>query len=217
MPEYAYPISAVGGNSAVPWPDHTRRVMAPIDAAATRGVNVNRPVRSARPIFGAVSGFGFVATDLGIPERRLGTVHVPSGEALPTADTESAAISKTTDSWRDAARADLWARIIRFCHEAAQHQSDAKPVASATLENARRLLIHLPMAIELPQATVSSEAEIILTWFRGSDRLDAILDPETHLTWVFRIGNSIEDGGDVALSEARALDDFFASVAQFYA
>lgn len=86
----------------------------------------------------------------------------------------------------------------------------------AACVNARQLLAGLPESIEFPQATVSSDGEIILTWFRGNDRLDAFLGPDAHLTWVYRIESNIEDGGDVAMEEVGALDRFFASVTQFY-
>jgi hypothetical protein len=112
--------------------------------------------------------------------------------------------------------AAVWERLMHSVHVAAARPDEASPASAETIQHARRLLGELPESIVLPQATVSADGEIILTWFRADDRLETILAPDHHLTWVLRIEGNILDGGDVALDDRGSLEVFFRAVADFY-
>ena len=139
-----------------------------------------------------------------------------SGMALPSSD-ELRLVSKQTIPARTAMLAALWDRLIRSVRQAVAQQGDeATAVSVETIEHARRLLGELPEAIELPQVTVSSDGEIIFTWFRSDNRMEAILAPDHHLTWVFRLDGKVTDGDVIALDDGSPLGPFYKAVADFY-
>jgi len=105
---------------------------------------------------------------------------------------------------------------MRRVRMTANGDEDATPVAVETIEHARPLLSGLPGDIELPQATVSADGEIIFTWFRSRDRLEAILAPDHHLTWVFRIDGSFTDGDVIALDKDGQLSRFYGAIVDFF-
>lgn len=139
-----------------------------------------------------------------------------SGVIFPQNE-ESAVVSVETVPTRTATLAALWDRLIRSVRKAVAQQGDeATAVSMETIEHARRLLGELPEAIELPQVTVSSDGEIIFTWFRSDNRMEAILAPDHHLTWVFRLGGKVTDGDVIALDDGGSLGPFYKAVTDFY-
>ena len=145
-----------------------------------------------------------------------GTVTVASGMALPRSE-EWRLVSVETVPARTAMLAALWGRLMRLVRKAvAQDGDEADAVSTETIEHARRLLGELPAAIEFPQVTVSSDGEIVFTWFRSDDRLEAILAPDDHLTWVFRLDGNVTDGDVIALDDGGSLGPFYKAVADFY-
>jgi hypothetical protein len=139
-----------------------------------------------------------------------------SGVIFPQNE-ESAVVSVETVPTRTATLAALWDRLIRSVRQAVAQQGDeATAVSVETIEHARRLLGELPEAIELPQVTVSSDGEIIFTWFRSDNRMEAILAPDHHLTWVFRLDGKVTDGDVIALDDGGSLGPFYKAVADFY-
>ena len=144
-----------------------------------------------------------------------GAVTVSSGAAVPTFE-ELATVSRTTAPARPALLAALWDRIMRYVRMAADGDEDATPVPAETIEHTRQLLSGLPSGVELPQATVSADGEIIFTWFRSRDRLEAILAPDRHLTWVSRIDGSFTDGDVIALDKDEQLSRFYGAIVDFF-
>lgn len=145
-----------------------------------------------------------------------GTVTVASGMALPRSE-EWRLVSVETVPARAAMLAALWDRLMHSVRKAvAQEGDEATAVSVETIEHARRLLGELPEAVELPQVTVSSEGEIIFTWFRSDNRMEAILAPDHHLTWVFRLDGKVTDGDVIALDDGGSLGPFYKAVADFY-
>jgi hypothetical protein len=145
-----------------------------------------------------------------------GTVTVASGMAFPMSE-EWDLVSVEPRPARDAMLAALWDRLMRSVRKAVSQEGDQVTAVSAeTIEHARRLLGELPEAVELPQVTVSSEGEIIFTWFRSDNRMEAILAPDHHLTWVFRLDGKVTDGDVIALDDGGSLGPFYKAVADFY-
>ncbi len=145
-----------------------------------------------------------------------GTVTVASGMALPWSE-EWHLVSVETEPARAAMLAALWDRLMSSVHKAvAQEGDEATAVSAETIEHARRLLGELPETLEFPQVTVSSDGEIIFTWFRSDNRMEAILAPDHHLTWVFRIGGNVTDGDVIAFDDGGSLEPFYKAVADFY-
>ncbi len=145
-----------------------------------------------------------------------GTVTVASGMALPRSE-DWRRVSVEPVPARVAMLAALWDRLMRSVRKAAAQEGDeVTAVSAATIEHARRLLGELPEALEFPQVTVSSEGEIIFTWFRSDNRMEAILAPDHHLTWVFRLDGKVIDGDVIAFDDGRSLTPFYKAVADFY-
>ena len=139
-----------------------------------------------------------------------------SGVIFPQNE-ESAVVSVETVPTRTATLAALWDRLIRSVRQAVAQQGDeATAVSVETIEHARQLLGELPEAIKLPQVTVSADGEIIFTWFRSDNRMEAILAPDHHLTWVFRLDGKVTDGDVIALDDGGSLGPFYKAVADFY-
>lgn len=145
-----------------------------------------------------------------------GTVTVASEMALPRSE-EWRLVSVETVPARAAMLAALWERLMRSVRMAvAQEGDEATAVSAETIEHARRLLAEVPAALELPQVTVSSDGEIIFTWFRSDNRMEAILAPDHHLTWVFRLDGNVTDGDVIALDDGGPLGPFYKAAADFY-
>ena len=145
-----------------------------------------------------------------------GTVTVASGMALPRSE-EWRLVSVEPVPARAAMLAALWGRLMRSVRKAvAQEGDEVTAVSAETIEHARRLLGELPEALEFPQVTVSSDGEIIFTWFRSDNRMEAILAPDHHLTWVFRLDGNVTDGDVIALDDGGSLGPFYKAVADFY-
>ena len=68
----------------------------------------------------------------------------------------------------------------------------------------------------LPQATSSPEGEIALTWFKGRNRLEALLQPDHHLVWVVQDGGEYAPGRDIDLSAIALFASLFEAIALFY-
>ncbi len=49
---------------------------------------------------------------------------------------------------------------------------------------------------EFPQVVVTGD-EVIFTWFRGEDKMEALFARDGYVTWVFRIGGNIWPYGGV--------------------
>ncbi|MGH3261141.1 MAG: hypothetical protein ACRDNS_04005 [Trebonia sp.] len=116
---------------------------------------------------------------------------------------------------RAARIATLWGRITRSAQVVGRDDGSV-PVPADSLTFARTLLSELAGDLELPQASVSQDGELILTWFRNRDCLSATLEPDRYLTWAFRIGGSLMDGDVIAFSDAVGRHRFHDAVAQFY-
>jgi hypothetical protein len=145
-----------------------------------------------------------------------GTVTVASDLATPRRE-DWLQTSVEVAPARAAALAALWDRIVRSVQKAvAQADDEATAVSEETIEYTRRLLGDLPKVIEFPQVTVSSDGEIIFTWFRSDNRMEAILAPDHHLTWVFRLDGKVIDGDVIALSDSGSLSTFYKAVTDFY-
>jgi hypothetical protein len=93
---------------------------------------------------------------------------------------------------------------------------DTIPIDTQTLEIAKRLIEDLPNRWPLPQATPSGEGEVVFTWFKNSNRLEAILQPDRHLIWVTQNNGRYVPGRDIDLSAIASFGDLFEAIALFY-
>lgn len=117
---------------------------------------------------------------------------------------------------RYAQAAALWDRIEEFARMPDGWAGEGSvAVSREVLLHIGRLLSELPADIELPQATASADGEIGLTWFKGSDRLDAILGSVSYLSWASRVGEIYFEGDVVELSFDAPLTRFHEALAQF--
>jgi hypothetical protein len=85
----------------------------------------------------------------------------------------------------------------------------------SSLKIARRVISEMRAHLPVPQATASSEGEIGLTWVRDEGRLDAIIDPDGHLTWVSHRAGRYQDGQDLDVGAGAPLSPLFEAVADF--
>jgi hypothetical protein len=85
-----------------------------------------------------------------------------------------------------------------------------------TLDVAKRLVRELPKKWPLPQATLSPDGEIAFTWFKGGNRLEALLQPDHHLVWVVKNDGEYAPGRDIDLSAVASLAGLFEAIALFY-
>jgi hypothetical protein len=85
-----------------------------------------------------------------------------------------------------------------------------------TLDFAKRLVRELPEKWPLPQATSSPEGEIAFTWFKGGNRLEALLQPDRHLVWVVKNDGEYALGRDIDLSAVASFASLFEAIALFY-
>jgi hypothetical protein len=89
-------------------------------------------------------------------------------------------------------------------------------VSGNTLGHAQRILENLPETIELPQTTISTDGEIVFSWFKSEDRLEAILADDQHLTWVFRKNGEVSGGDVIDLGSGGSVEQFYHAVQEFY-
>ena len=93
---------------------------------------------------------------------------------------------------------------------------DTIVVDQQTLDVAKRLVRELPNKWPLPQATPSPEGEIALTWFKGGNRLEALLQPDRHLIWVVKNDGEYAPGRDIDLNAVASFAGLFEAIALFY-
>jgi hypothetical protein len=89
-------------------------------------------------------------------------------------------------------------------------------IAQETLDFAKRLVRELPKKWPLPQSTSSPEGEIAFTWFKGGNRLEALLQPDHHLVWVVKNDGEYAPGRDLDLSAVASFAGLFEAIALFY-
>jgi hypothetical protein len=89
-------------------------------------------------------------------------------------------------------------------------------VNQQTLDGAKRLIRELPNKWPLPQATPSPEGEIALTWFKGGNRLEVLLQPDRHLIWVVKNDGAYVPGRDIDLNAVASFSGLFEAIALFY-
>lgn len=172
------------------------------------------------------------------PADTLTTMEVPAGPSATVVDLEqyrttrglhpglppsvsankptSAPSSTATVSARGSSLATLWRRIEGFSKLQPDWFGEGNLLPSnAVICAARSILDELPRHIRLPQATASGDGEIGLTWFNGSDRLDATVSPEGYLSWAMKFrGEFLE--GDYVDQDAAGRAVLFAALGNFY-
>lgn len=161
-----------------------------------------------------------------VPKARLVTPSPPSVRAAmglahastmpPTVFAEVVTAAPDSGSARYAQLASLWDRVEGFVRMPnGWAGEDTIAPAREIADDVGVLLSELPQDLELPQATASGEGEIGLTWFKGDDRLDAIIAPDGYLTWVSKVGDEFLDGGVLVLS-SHLFDPLYEALANFY-
>ena len=113
------------------------------------------------------------------------------------------------------------AQVEALCHKIADFENlpagwageGAAAPSRAVIDFACRLLYELPPSVDLPQASPSAEGEIGLSWFNGTKRLEAMLQPDGHLVWVKRLEDRFLPGADI---DWREHGTFVQEVANFY-
>ena len=135
--------------------------------------------------------------------------------ALPMT-TDAVIVASDTRPARYARLAALWDRIKAFARMPEGWAGELTvPPSHEIADHVGRLLKGLPADLEFPQATASGEGEIVLTWFRGDDRLDAIASPDGYLTWVSKVHGEYVEGDVLALS-SKSFDPLSEALATFY-
>jgi len=120
-------------------------------------------------------------------------------------------------SARNAQLAALWERIESFTRKPAGWAGeDSVPVSRETAQHAYDLLTNLPEHLRVPQATMSAEGEIGLTWFKGSDCLDALIAPDGYLSWATNIGDEFFEGEAIELARNTSFDRLYNALDTFY-
>jgi hypothetical protein len=85
-----------------------------------------------------------------------------------------------------------------------------------TLDLAKRLVRELPKKWPLPQVTSSPDGEIAFTWFKGENRLEALLQPDHHLIWVVKNNGQYAPGRDIDLGAVASFAGLFEAIARLY-
>jgi hypothetical protein len=93
---------------------------------------------------------------------------------------------------------------------------NAVVVSHDMVESAKVLLAGLPEGITEPHLAPSSEGEIGLSWTSGSDRLEAMLDPDNRLVWITKIDGKFAPGKDVDVLSENDRRAFYAALSSFY-
>lgn len=94
--------------------------------------------------------------------------------------------------------------------------ADARPLSEETIGKAKLLLDELPGNYPQPQISPSSEGEIGFSWIDGTDRFEAMLDPDDRLVWITKIAGKFARGGDVNVASADDRESFYAGLGNFY-
>ncbi|MGO9741724.1 MAG: hypothetical protein ACLPN5_09485 [Roseiarcus sp.] len=94
--------------------------------------------------------------------------------------------------------------------------ADIIPVAEDTIQFARALVAHLPAGTEPPQLSRSHDGEIGLSWVRGLDRFEAMVQPDGHLVWITKVSGIFAVGLDVPVDSLDGRDEFYAALSKFY-
>jgi hypothetical protein len=94
--------------------------------------------------------------------------------------------------------------------------AETAPVPEHTVDRALRLVRNLPPGLRAPQATASADGEIVLTWFKGTDRFNAALDPDNTITWFTRIDGQVAGGGESEITADGAIPDLYEALSKFY-
>jgi hypothetical protein len=87
-------------------------------------------------------------------------------------------------------------------------------VPRETVRSACALVGGLPKGTRLPQASVSPDGEIGLTWFRGRDQLHAFIEPDGRLVWTEAHDGKVTPGDDIDSLTERPR--FYSAIAHFY-
>jgi len=148
--------------------------------------------------------------------RHHTTDPTPPDQDIQNVLARSAKIS-ALHSARNAQLAALWERIKSFTRKPAGWAGeDSVPVSRETAQHAYDLLTNLPEHLRVPQATMSAEGEIGLTWFKGSDCLDALIAPDGYLSWATNIGDEFFEGEALELASITCFDRLYNALDTFY-
>ena len=93
---------------------------------------------------------------------------------------------------------------------------DTEPVGNDTATETWDIVAALPKHLPLPQVSASGQGEVVLTWFRGRDRLEAIVAPDLYLTWVSRLDGRNHKGRALNLRTTSAASLLGDGLADFY-
>jgi hypothetical protein len=146
---------------------------------------------------------------------------VPSVQANDSSvllDPNTLSLGAETHPTRPALLAALWSKIQSFSAvQCDWGENDCVQVSRETIDVAGNLLSDLSPEIPIPQATASSDGEIVLTWFHGGNRMEAAIASDRHLTWVCRIDGCYVDGQVVDLVASNASNRVNEGLAAFFA
>jgi hypothetical protein len=96
-------------------------------------------------------------------------------------------------------------------------ETDAIPPDRATVRFACDLVQKLPAETPLPHASRSTEGEIGLSWSKGNDRFEVLLQPDGHLVWAKERDGKIVPGEDIDLRTEHTFGRLYDDVVRFYA
>lgn len=84
------------------------------------------------------------------------------------------------------------------------------------LEVAERIIAALPGGVPRPHISRSEDGEVGMSWTKGNDRLEAMLDPDDggHLTWISKVDGDWLLGGDIPSSGN--METFHAALTDFF-
>jgi hypothetical protein len=153
------------------------------------------------------------------PLRTLLFVFVLGGTALPSDPSMHSASATLTDHDRTISilTREGTASVDRFSSLRARWtHADAIPVSEDTISTAAVLLDNLPEVIEPPHISPSSDGEIGLSWIKGMDRFEAILDADNHLAWITKIDGNYVAGLDVNALSPEGRGAFYGAIDEFF-
>lgn len=84
------------------------------------------------------------------------------------------------------------------------------------LEVAAKIVAALPGGVPRPHISSLEDGEVGMSWTKGSDRLEATLDPDDggHLVWISKVGGNWRLGGDIPSSGN--METFHAALTDFF-
>jgi len=94
--------------------------------------------------------------------------------------------------------------------------AESVPAEPRVVALALQAVRELPIDLELPQATLSAEGEIGLTWVDGDDRFDALIDEDRQIVWMSNIAGRSYAGNLLDMTAGGRLDELYAAVSEFY-